>query len=487
LKKKTLIYLLIATVLLSGCSTFTLWTKPTTIEMKVKSLTDSLLVLPLENVGASVAVVINASDGNDLYRHDALRQMLPASIQKLIVAADALYHLPEDFRWQTEIYSTSEIDSSGTLCGDLVVEGGWDPSLSGDIPYSDWPWENLENWADQLYEQGLRKIEGNLVGIGQIYVPGGWEVGDLPYRYAPAISQLMWNDGLITSFAGEIFGTEIFHIWPDVDIWTSQHSSQRLIPGNEVIVKKKGPVAINLDPLWPGENKTDWFTVYDPRLLLVDAFRKTLRDRGIEVSDSTRVFENNSRIERNSEGVGFTHFSSDLDVILEAVLQISSNGWAEQIGATVEQLVDRNDVLHPEWEAVLDSLRIDKRNVRSSDYCGMARANNITAATFSEFLIEAHKKWGDRWLNLLPHANQYGSTLTGRMEGLEKRVIAKSGSLSRCRSLAGYILQDGEAVASFTVMINNSPESPNDYIDKYINALVRTLDRHSHYEESDEF
>ncbi len=476
LKNRTVISLLVIIVFLSGCSSIRLWTKPPTLEMRIESLTDSLLVNPLENTGATVAVVVNRADGDNLFQHDELRQMLPASIQKLIVAADALFHLPADHRWQTNIYSTGEVDSAGLLSGDLVVEGGWDPSLSGDSPYSDWPWENLENWADKLYNQGLRRVDGNLVAVGQIYVPGGWEVGDLPYRYAPAVSELMWNDGLITSFAGDVFGTEIFNTWPDTNDWTSEHSAKRMIPGNEVVLKKKGPVANNSDPLWPGDNKTDWFTVYDPRFLLADAFRKTLRDRGVEIGDSTIIYANSDSLIQDSEGLGFTHYSSQLDSVLEAVLQISSNGWAEQIGATVEQYLDRNDVLHPEWEAVLDSLGVDKRNVRSSDYCGMARANNITAATFSEFLDEAYKRWGDRWLNLLPYANQYASTLEGRMEGLEERVIAKTGSLSRCRSLAGYILRDGEAVASFTIIINNSPESPNDYIENYLFELVRTLD-----------
>lgn len=115
----------------------------------------------IEKQGASVSVSIKSMDGEIVFEHNSLRRMLPASTQKLAMAAWAMEILPEDFHWRTRIAITGSIDSTGTLHGNIIIYGGWDPSLAlAPNKYHVYPWFYLEEWATFLHELGIRRIDG---------------------------------------------------------------------------------------------------------------------------------------------------------------------------------------------------------------------------------------------------------------------------------------------------------------------------------------
>jgi len=479
-KQRVGLYLLLFALLwLSGCSTGFFFADRTTPEITLGQLADSLLIAPLQKSGASVSLCVSTINGETLIEHDAERLMVPASVQKLALAADALYFLPEDFRWRTPVYTTGEVDSNGVLHGDLQITGSWDPSLSGDKPYMDWPWRHLHSWADILSALGLKHIEGSLVAVSDIYLPGGWEVEDLPQRYAPAISQLTWNDGLITTWAGGFDSYEVWEVWPTRQWWQNDHKPDRLKYEVEVQsdnLKKVfySPKGDDKDILWPGEDKTKRWCSPDPRLLTLDAFRQALRQFGITGGDSSEIILTSEP--RHPSGIGFVHTSEKITPILTSMMKTSNNGWAEQIAMTVTAEVVGAPEKYPHWPVVLDSLRIETLGVKGVDACGMARKNNISTKTLNELLLKSYIRWDNRWLSLLPKANERNSTLYKRLESVEGRVIAKTGSLSRCRSLAGYVMSEEKPIAAFSIIVNNSPMSPQDNIDKFVESLVYILD-----------
>ena len=80
--------------------------------------------------------------------------MNPASVMKLVTTYAALELLGRDYRWKTEAYLAGKLDKKGTLAGNLVLKGYGDPKIT------------IEQWAAlmaDLREQGLRKIDGDLV------------------------------------------------------------------------------------------------------------------------------------------------------------------------------------------------------------------------------------------------------------------------------------------------------------------------------------
>lgn len=119
-------------------------------------------------------------------------QIIPASTQKLIVAAVALDVLGADFRYTTSVVGPAP--SRGVVAGDIVVVGGGDPLLTA----SDYPIANdqyppfnvtsLDSLADAIVAAGVTSIQGSVIGDASRY--------DDEY-FAPG-----WGDGVAVSEAG---------------------------------------------------------------------------------------------------------------------------------------------------------------------------------------------------------------------------------------------------------------------------------------------
>ncbi|SFT92054.1 D-alanyl-D-alanine carboxypeptidase/D-alanyl-D-alanine endopeptidase [Halomonas saccharevitans] len=82
------------------------------------------------------------------------RQLSPASVSKVYVAAAALARFGPQHRFTSRLVSTVEPDAEGVLKGDLVFDGGGDPALTS---------EDLWRLVQRLYQAGVRRVDGRLV------------------------------------------------------------------------------------------------------------------------------------------------------------------------------------------------------------------------------------------------------------------------------------------------------------------------------------
>jgi D-alanyl-D-alanine carboxypeptidase/D-alanyl-D-alanine-endopeptidase (penicillin-binding protein 4) len=130
--------------------------------------------------------------------------VIPASNQKLLIAAAALDILGSDFRFTTELLGPAPV--GGVIAGDVYLVGGGDPLLaSALIPdpqkYPAFNTTSIEALADQLVAQGVTLIEGELVGDGSRYddefrVPSWGD--DITSNEAGPYDALLIDDGQIT-------------------------------------------------------------------------------------------------------------------------------------------------------------------------------------------------------------------------------------------------------------------------------------------------
>lgn len=146
--------------------------------------------LPLE----SVAVVVQPIEGGPpLISHNAAKAMNPASVMKLVTTYAALEALTPAYRWKTEVYRNGSLNQ-GVLDGDLIIKGSGDPALNA-----------AEFWRllQQVQQQGIRQIRGNLILDLSVYAP---EVGqrqvldDEPWRAYNANPSALLLNGRNTSF-----------------------------------------------------------------------------------------------------------------------------------------------------------------------------------------------------------------------------------------------------------------------------------------------
>jgi D-alanyl-D-alanine carboxypeptidase/D-alanyl-D-alanine-endopeptidase (penicillin-binding protein 4) len=103
-------------------------------------------------LGAGQGVYVEAADGKVLLAQAAAQPVHPASVSKVPTTLALLRKLGPEHRFVTT-FATSGRVVDGALLGDLLVEGGGDPSLVD---------EDALLVADRLLELGINQVVGNL-------------------------------------------------------------------------------------------------------------------------------------------------------------------------------------------------------------------------------------------------------------------------------------------------------------------------------------
>jgi len=124
---------------------------------------------------ASIGAIVTDLDGKVLYERNATQSLMPASNEKLLSVAYALFKLGPEFRPVTRIWKLEDR---------IVVDCPGDPSMTFD---------RLKEASKKLDLKARTPIF-----VRQGYRPGwgpGWEWDDLPNRYAPQISAFTVDRG----------------------------------------------------------------------------------------------------------------------------------------------------------------------------------------------------------------------------------------------------------------------------------------------------
>jgi serine-type D-Ala-D-Ala carboxypeptidase/endopeptidase (penicillin-binding protein 4) len=108
----------------------------------------------------------------------------------------------------------------------------------------------------------------------------------------------------------------------------------------------------------------------------------------------------------------------------------------------------------------------------------MSAQNLLTPAATVALLAHARSQpWGAAFRSALPQPGLAGSTLSGRLQGLEGRVFAKTGTISNVNTLSGYFLTaDGRDIL-FSVLSNGSGQ-PAATVRTAIDDVVRAMALH---------
>ena len=123
-----------------------------------------------------------------LVSHLAERPMQPASTMKLVTTLIGLEQLGPVFRGRTEIRTSGEL-AGERLKGDLVLRGGADADLSGEV---------LDTMLRALRNQGIRHIEGRLVLDRQLFNPARTD-GVPPFDESPDAYYNVIPDALLVN------------------------------------------------------------------------------------------------------------------------------------------------------------------------------------------------------------------------------------------------------------------------------------------------
>ena len=466
--------------------------------------------------------VASLATGETLYSQNSDKLFTPASNTKLFTTAAALALIGPDYKFRTTVETTGTLDRYGRLNGDLVLVGRGDPNLSGrELPYdlrtqrNDDPLLALETLADALVAKGVKFVDGDVVADDSYFAferyGEGWSQDDLVWADGAPVSALTINDNVVfvKILPADRPGEKAFvSLNPFGDYYRIDN---RIVTtpagtGRKLFVNREP--GSNVVTLWgnlplddPGT--TEALAIEEPAAFAAGLFRQLLEKHGIIVygHERTRHTELANLSTFTATAIAPSHGGSD-----DAVRPLKSDQPITLASYESRPLVDDVRVinkisqnLHAEIllrllgrergnagsvEAGLEVLRafLTQAGVASDQYAffdgsGLSRQNLVTPQAVVRLLRYASSQpWGEAYKASFPVAGIDGS-LADRLTapGLQKRVMAKTGSLSGVRALSGFATTDSGQTVVFSIFSNNlnlPAKRVTDTIDHIVEAIV---------------
>jgi PBP4 family serine-type D-alanyl-D-alanine carboxypeptidase len=438
----------------------------------------SSLSLYTENVlnergltGASFGIEVYSLSGDSIvYSREADRLLIPASVTKMLTSAAALDALGADFRFTTVCLTSGTLSADGTLSGDLILEGGGDPTAN--IKMVDPLRESkLSVWADSLYAHGLRNVSGNLVMRTSAHLLEGvaarWELGDINGGFAPPVDGFGFNSNVchLEILPGSTVGSDALYTLDPP--FAPVHVKSRVLT-----TRSDAPPAINfqIEPedtsvLITGEipfgNRGQflWVPVQDPALYFGRAFRDVLQKKGLSIGGDV-IVDRSIRAERGPGTLFFVHPSPPLPNVLAVMNKESDNYLSEYVlhalSLSACGIADRRCGLQAVTNFVA-KCGVPKTDLILEDGCGLARQNLVSAHALTQVLRTMHAHpLGEVYKSTLSISGIDG-TLQGRLGGADYagRMHGKTGSMTHVSTIAGYVTTRSGETLAVAILCNN--------------------------------
>ena len=443
--------------------------------------------------------VLSMKDGRVLYSHDGDKLFTPASNMKVYTTAAALDLLGADYRWRTSVYADKQPDSGGFIEGDVTLFGRGAPDLDS------YGKNGLASLADQLYQHGVRKVSGNIVGDESYFRSElfglGWQWNDLQWYFGAEPSALTLDDNSLE-----------LKISPDNKIGnaatlTLNRSANYLhLINNTRTVARDATTTIGINRglsdhelrVWGdfpigGRPFTAYLSIPNPALWAATVFKEALIARGIKVDGEAR-----SRDFRVAETEKFDpqkavelaqEYSKTLDEIVRKTNKESNNLYAELIlrtlgkerGSSAPDPDPRKNRERGDDEAGtavvkswLDHNGIPSDGLAIRDGSGLSRLDLVSPEATARLLLAiARTNAASAFHDSLPIAGRDG-TLGPRLLPETGRVSAKTGTLTYTHSLSGYATTENSEVLAFSIFCNDATGhgNPVRIIDQVTSLLV---------------
>lgn len=418
--------------------------------------------------GATVAVSVRGlASGNKVVAANERVLMRPASIQKLFATALALDSLGGGYRFETQILRRGSITDS-TLDGSLVLAGGGDPSLGSRFMDSTRPETQFAGILAQVKAAGIRKVAGGISvrpwPAAEHPVPDTWVWQDIANYYGAGPSGFCFMDNMFqlnvkTGSAGstvQITGTQ--PEMPDLN-FTSYATAQPISTDESNIYgapfsserELRGQLPLN-------RSMQIKASMPQPALVFARELRKFLTSNGIEVLGEPMV----DTLLGPAERIG-TVYSPALRQLVAVTNKNSHNLFAEQCMLAISRSGDYAQRL-AEMQKRLAAKVPDAASSHFYDACGLSPFDLSTADVFAQFLVSVSKaSYFADFEASLPVAGCDGTLKSWcRSNGLARLVVAKTGTMTSTRSLAGYMTASNGSRYAFCIMVNNYTGSPAD-------------------------
>lgn len=402
--------------------------------------------------------VLNAKTGETLFAKNEQMGLATASTLKTITAATAFSLLGKDFKFETTLAYSGNIDAAGTLHGDLIIMGSGDPSL-GSWRYANTEAKVLSQWVEAIKTAGIKKIEGHIIGDDRIFgtqtVPEGWVWQDIGNYYGAGTSGLAWRENQFdihlqpgNTLNAPVKTVKIVPEMPYLNVvnelqtganGTGDRSYAYLAPyGNTAYLRGSWGLGINKTGIS--------VALPDPAFDCAFRLMDTLKRMGIAAqgSTTTRLMNLNKQTPPTPSKTISSIQSPPLSELTYWFLKKSINLYGESLLKTIALKSGKTATTSSGAEVEKDywsGKGIDKSALNIIDGSGLSPGNRVTTAAMAQVLYLIQKEdWFAAYYKALPEYN-----------GMK----IKSGTINDVSAFAGYHTDASGNSYIIVVNINN--------------------------------
>lgn len=446
------------------------------------------------NRGASVSfMAMNAENGAVFAKLNENSLLTTASTAKLFSTASAFEILGKDFKSLTKIYIDGQVKDS-ILYGNIWIRGAGDVSLGSKFFNNNGEELNfLSAWADSIRKKGIHSIKGAIITDGSDFgyqgTPEGWSWGDIGNYYgAPAAGINFYDNQIKLLLRTGKAGTQanLLQIYPEIEGLKMRCEVNAATVSDDQSIVYGAP--FSLDRYISGrlpQNRDSYEvrgSMPDPEYQLAYELTKVLKKHGIAVNLAPMGFRSfpfaiNNRYDKNfqllfeveSKTVNEIAYWTNLrSVNLFAEGLLNWLGYRDNLNGSTEHSLE---VLQNFWKG-----KIDLTGASIKDGSGLSRNNAVSANHFCQLLKYMHgSPYFQDFKATLPIAGVSG-TLKNLCRGQvgEGKVIAKSGTISRVKSYAGYVYSKSGKIIAFAFIVNNY-DAPNSELLKRMESVLNAM------------
>ncbi|MDP9961011.1 D-alanyl-D-alanine carboxypeptidase/D-alanyl-D-alanine endopeptidase [Chryseobacterium lathyri] len=366
--------------------------------------------------------------------------LVPASTTKLLTTETALSLLGENYRWMTQLEYSGTIDENGVLNGNLYLIGSGDPSL-GTNKAGAWSYRDIiSDFIGGLSREGIRKVNGDI------------------------IIQTALFKGNITRLPENVVWLENNNYYLPVG------TTREINPANEKLIMKKSGLVSDKKYFYmsPYANQMVYADKYegdgilttklpDAPAYLANTLRTTLVKSGIGISG--KVTPRMTDAVPESRKLVSAYKSPTLGDIVFYTNQHSDNSLAEALLKTVGFQKMGDQTSESGRMVVTNHLKeesFDMMGLNYMDGSGLSRSNNVTPISQVKFLTSLmDEKYYKTYFTSLPVGGQSGTLKRMFIGTGNGQVFAKTGTLNKVKTLAGYLKTNSGKTLVFSLMVNN--------------------------------
>lgn len=467
-------------------------------------ISDSLLYelekLPSDSglTTASIGYMIyNDSTNQVIAQKNASICLVPASVMKLVSTGAALEILGEGRRFRTTLQYDGKLEDGHILKGNIYIKGGGDPTLLSKF-FKGYNTGLFDTWAEAIINMGIDSISGAVISDAQIFdyevVPPTWEWGEIGSDYGAAAFGLTVYDNRFELKVNRnrrgIYKATATNSSPLLPFMSFENRI-KVIPGcKETLYFVGAPYSdykVVKGSVPGGSNFTLEGAIPDPPYLASYELEQALRKKGVKVSDSAttiRMLKLRNQFKSNGKRKDVASvYSPTVAAIVGVTNSRSNNLYAEHllkhIGLARVKCGD-TDAGAKAALAFWNSKGIDVTGIFIGDGSGISRHNTVSPKNLVDILkyMKDSSRCFTTFYNSLAIAGKKG-TLYRMCKGsmAQGNLRAKSGSMTRVKSYAGYVTTAAGEDLIFSFIINNYNCSSLDIRKKLERIMILMAER----------